>query len=71
MGINDWKPLTSKISFTNSFKAHRTILPSRRRISLAAVSSTLVRDVIRHGGDLGRLVPPTVVKALAGRGGKD
>lgn len=35
--------------------------------ALAAVSSTLVRDVIRHGGPLDRLVPAPVVKALAGR----
>ena len=41
------------------------------RPSLAAVSSTLVRDVIRHGGDLDNLVPPAVAKALSGRAGKD
>jgi len=41
------------------------------RPDLAAVSSTLVRDVIRHGGDLEALVPPTVARALADRGGKD
>lgn len=38
------------------------------RPELAAVSSSLVRDVIRHGGPLGKLVPSAVVKALAGRG---
>ena len=32
--------------------------------ALAAVSSTLVRDVIRHGGPLDRLVPEPVVRAL-------
>jgi len=37
------------------------------RPSLAAVSSTLVRDVIRHGGDLSQLVPPPVAAALRGR----
>ena len=37
------------------------------RPSLAAVSSTLVRDVIRHGGPLEKLVPAPVAKALAGR----
>lgn len=37
------------------------------RPSLAAVSSTLVRDVIRHGGPLEKLVPVAVVKALSGR----
>jgi pantetheine-phosphate adenylyltransferase len=37
------------------------------RPSLAAISSTLVRDVIRHGGPLEKLVPSAVVKALAGR----
>ena len=37
------------------------------RPSLAAVSSTLVRDVIRHGGPLEKLVPEAVAKALAGR----
>jgi pantetheine-phosphate adenylyltransferase len=36
--------------------------------SLAAVSSTLVRDVVRHGGPLDRLVPEPVVRALASRG---
>lgn len=41
------------------------------RPDLAAVSSTLVRDVIRHGGDLDKLVPPVVAAALADRGGKD
>jgi pantetheine-phosphate adenylyltransferase len=37
------------------------------RPSLAAISSTLVRDVIRHGGPLEKLVPPAVIKALADR----
>jgi len=37
------------------------------RPSLAAVSSTLVRDVIRHGGPLDKLVPAPVARALAGR----
>jgi len=37
------------------------------RPDLAAVSSTLVRDVVRHQGDLSRLVPPAVVTALKGR----
>ena len=37
------------------------------RPEMAAVSSTLVRDVIRHGGPLEKLVPAPVVKALAGR----
>ena len=37
------------------------------RPSLAAISSTLVRDVIRHGGPLEKLAPPPVVQALAGR----
>ena len=32
--------------------------------SLAAVSSTLVRDVARHGGPLERLVPEPVARAL-------
>ncbi len=34
------------------------------RPDLAAVSSSLVRDVVRHGGDLSRLVPPCVALAL-------
>ena len=34
------------------------------RPDLAAVSSSLVRDVARHGGDLSRLVPPCVALAL-------
>ncbi len=34
------------------------------RPALAAVSSTLVRDVIRHQGPLDKLVPAPVVKAL-------
>ncbi len=37
------------------------------RPAMAAVSSTLVRDVIRHGGDLSLLVPAPVAKALQGR----
>ncbi len=37
------------------------------RPDLAAVSSTLVRDVIRHQGDLSKLVPPAVATALQGR----
>ncbi|MBK8166274.1 MAG: pantetheine-phosphate adenylyltransferase [bacterium] len=38
------------------------------RPHLAAISSTLVRDVMRHGGALERLVPEPVARALAGRG---
>jgi len=34
------------------------------RPQMAAVSSTLVRDVIRHNGPLEKLVPPAVVEAL-------
>jgi len=34
------------------------------RPGMAAVSSTLVRDVIRHNGPLEKLVPEAVVKAL-------
>ena len=34
------------------------------RPELATVSSTLVRDVARHGGELSRLVPPEVAQAL-------
>lgn len=37
------------------------------RPSLAAISSTLVRDVIRHKGPLEKLVPPPVIKAVADR----
>lgn len=37
------------------------------RPEMAAVSSTLVRDVIRHGGDLSRLVPAPVAAALQNR----
>ena len=37
------------------------------RPQMAAVSSTLVREVIRFGGDLTLLVPPPVVEALRGR----
>lgn len=37
------------------------------RPELAAVSSSLVRDVIRHEGPLEKLVPPPVAQALAGR----
>lgn len=32
--------------------------------ALAAVSSTLVRDVVKHGGPLEKLVPEPVVRAL-------
>jgi pantetheine-phosphate adenylyltransferase len=38
------------------------------RPSLAAVSSSLVRDVIRHGGPLDKLVPPPVAQAMADHG---
>ena len=34
------------------------------RPDLAAISSSLVRDVHRHGGDLDKLVPPAVARAL-------
>ncbi len=34
------------------------------RPQMAAVSSSLVRDVARHGGDLTALVPPAVADAL-------
>ncbi|MBU8870279.1 MAG: pantetheine-phosphate adenylyltransferase [Gemmatimonadales bacterium] len=37
------------------------------RPEMAAVSSSLVRDVLRHGGPLDKLVPGPVAKALAGR----
>lgn len=37
------------------------------RPELAAVSSSLVRDVIRHGGTLDKLVPAPVALALSGR----
>jgi pantetheine-phosphate adenylyltransferase len=37
------------------------------RPDMAAVSSTLVRDVIRHGGPLDKLVPAPVAAALRGR----
>jgi pantetheine-phosphate adenylyltransferase len=37
------------------------------RPAMAAVSSTLVRDVVRHGGPLEKLVPAPVAKALANR----
>jgi pantetheine-phosphate adenylyltransferase len=37
------------------------------RPELAAVSSTLVRDVARHGGDLERLVPRSVVARVRRR----
>lgn len=37
------------------------------RPDLAAVSSSLVRDVIRHGGPLERLVPAVVAQALRER----
>ena len=36
------------------------------RPALAAISSSLVRDVARHGGDLAALVPGPVARALAG-----
>ncbi len=35
------------------------------RPEMAAISSTLVRDVVRHGGELEKLVPPPVAKALS------
>ena len=37
------------------------------RPAIAAISSSLVRDVIRHGGPLEKLVPPPVAAALRGR----
>ncbi len=50
---------------------NRTLLPRFETVwlparpELAVVSSSLVRDVARHGGDLRGLVPPPVVRALA------
>ena len=41
------------------------------RPSIAAISSTLVRDVIRHGGPLDKLVPPPVAAALRPRKPED
>lgn len=41
------------------------------RPELAAVSSSLVRDVVRHGGALDKLVPPTVAAALTRGDGED
>jgi pantetheine-phosphate adenylyltransferase len=38
------------------------------RPDLAVISSTLVRDVIRHGGSLARLVPAAAVGYLAQKG---
>ena len=49
---------------------NRTLLPGFETVwlparpELAAVSSSLVRDVARHGGDLTGLVPTPVVRAL-------
>jgi pantetheine-phosphate adenylyltransferase len=50
---------------------NRTLLPQFETVwlparpELAVVSSSLVRDVARHGGDLRGLVPPPVARALA------
>ena len=50
---------------------NRTLLPGFETVwlparpELAAVSSSLVRDVARHGGDLTGLVPAPVARALA------
>jgi pantetheine-phosphate adenylyltransferase len=50
---------------------NRTLLPEFETVwlparpELAAVSSSLVRDVARHGGDLAGLVPAPVARALA------
>ena len=41
------------------------------RPAIAAVSSSLVRDVVRHGGPLEKLVPPPVAAALRSRGAGD
>jgi pantetheine-phosphate adenylyltransferase len=55
------------------FGVNRRLLPSwesvylMARPELAVVSSTLVRDVARHGGDLSSLVPGPVVRAIAAR----
>lgn len=49
---------------------NQTLLPAYESIwlparsTMAAVSSTLVRDVARHGGPLEDLVPPVVAAAL-------
>ena len=37
------------------------------RPELAFISSSLVREVARHGGDVAPFVPPNVARALAGR----
>jgi len=53
---------------------NRTLLPGFETVwlparpEMAAVSSSLVRDVARHGGDLSGLVPAPVAAALAAGG---
>ncbi len=55
---------------------NRTLLPGFETVwlparpELAAVSSSLVRDVARHGGDLTGLVPTPVVRALTASDGR-
>ncbi len=64
----------SAMDYEHEWSLHgvnRTLLPGFESVwlparpELAAISSTLVRDVVRHGGPLEQLVPPAVVAALA------
>jgi len=63
----------SALDYEHEWSLHgvnRTLLPEFETVwlparpELAAISSSLVRDVARHGGDLTALVPPAVVLAL-------
>lgn len=64
----------SAMDYEHEWSLHgvnRTLLPGFETVwlparpELAAVSSSLVRDVARHGGELSGLVPAAVIEALA------
>jgi pantetheine-phosphate adenylyltransferase len=54
-------------------QANRSMLPTMETIFLTTkaeysyVSSSIVKDVLRHGGEVGQFVPSTIVQALYAR----
>ncbi len=70
-GIRSWSDYEHEWSMAH---VNRRLAPGVESVyllarpELAAVSSSLVRDVARHGGPLENLVPPSVAAALAADG---
>ncbi len=69
-GIRSWSDYEHEWSLAH---VNRRLAPGVESVyflarpELAAVSSSLVRDVARHDGPLENLVPPSVAEALADR----